>query len=257
MSILLFGLTEPMPLGRQLSSNANALIEASREGNLSLIGDLCRNSTVSDGAVFAAIGNGHLNVLRYFCEICGYRLKHEYDIRIAVSNGHFPILEYISNKNAGLKRIAASEAIRKGNVDVILRYLCETLTIRLIKIKGCITTDICLAAGKGHLSVLEYMHDIILSDVSILHAAAFTAIENGHLNVLRFFWEKLGYSLSTHNDVICLAAANGHLSVLEYIYDRITPHVHITASALQRATRNRHQHVMQFLSAKAGATFPS
>lgn len=167
----------------QSISGSGILEYLSAHGLLDILKDSPTQTIRSDGPIYHAAKNGHLDVIKWIVSI-----DSDQNIgrcaQVAAEEGHLDILKYIHTEypNIGLRA-------------------------------GLAVT----AAAHGHLHIIEWFEDTIEELSGITRAnAQWDAAAYGHVHVLKYLMTVRGTGVNQHLLEMC--AANGHLDILQLVF---------------------------------------
>ena len=172
--------------------NASMLMEACATNNFESISKIMKkydyNKNYFDlyNIVKRACRKGNLNIVQYLIEQYLTDYKCDYALYVAILNGHLDVVKYLIEKcnhipvksNEMLKTVC-----KKGNLQ-LLKYLIENCKIKFTSHKNVIF----LTAKYGHLDVIKYLIENYnfksrQKDLNI-------ASKNNHLHIVKYLNEE-------------------------------------------------------------------
>lgn len=195
-------------------NNSVAVNNASEGGHSDIIKYLVGiGANINEGNLMYAISKGHLDIVKYFVEGCGFI-------------------------GAGIPIEALVFASTQGRLDMV-KYLIE----RGSYIHG---SSLFAASKGGHLNVVKYL--IEEHELEIHKNVLRVASKEGHLEILKFLIKNYK-SGNLNNDILKDAAQKGHLNVVKYLVEQNLVS-NITDNILKETLAKDHIEVVKYLMKK-------
>jgi len=186
--------------------------------------------------------HGNLEILKYMCDNMISSIEYSFDdiLEAAIMGGDLEIVKwlYTCANQSYIRRhpsIYTVIAADRGHLEV-LKYLHEN---------GCFwDSDACIYAAKGgHLKVLQYLHDNGCR--WNIDACAYAASKGGHVDVLKYLHEN---GCSWYYNTYSYAIEGGHLEVLKYLLDEGCPaHMYGDDEVCCIAARHKQTNILEYL----------
>ncbi|EFA75788.1 hypothetical protein PPL_10843 [Heterostelium album PN500] len=181
----------------QVFTNKIAVRFAAKNGHLEVLKFLIENESsavdfsISD--ILEIVKGGHLPIIKYLLEIDYYFEIANIEIKWAVNNGHFEMLQYFFENN-----IISQENINDQQYTILIDN----------------------AAINGNLEMLRYLHSNRSSIESCSPNTLYSTATRGHLEEVKFLLDNYGLRTSNfmYMDYI-LHDVRSHFEVFRYIYE--------------------------------------
>ena len=193
-------------------------IKACKTGNLTTVDYLLakvNNQTKAEG-VIAASANGHLELVKYLVRRgADFQAIDNYAFRVAVSRGHFDVVQYlvenhVERKCTGRKRVGRVD--ERNLLSYGVKAISEYGHLKLLE------EAVIVASSNGHLEIVKYLVNLGVDFQAVDNQAVRLASKNGHLEVIKYLVEK---GAEIHGDeAIQWASTNGHFEIVKYFVER-------------------------------------
>ncbi|KAI9916846.1 hypothetical protein PsorP6_018094 [Peronosclerospora sorghi] len=244
-----------------------------------VLGNRCTRRGLEEAAF-----NGHLEVVKWLQDSTYYEIRTFKTLENAIAGGHLHIVKYIMEHvvvaYTSWMHAALIAAMAYGQRH-ILHWLHDRASAKAARFHerfrvSMNTTKLYTVARRGHLNVLQWLHDHDYPVHCRRFHAVRGAVRGGHQRILEWMertfpalvrqrhrirvdgaaslgnleliqWlHSRGYRLTTH--VMDDAAARGHLAVVSWLHENVA-NIRCTVAAMDRAAANGHLGVVQFLHA--------